>query len=388
MYRITFLLALVVNSVGHSQPITKKALFLGNSYTAYNSLPNLVEDIANSLGDSLVHDRNTPGGQTMAGHASNMTSLAKISSQEWDYVVLQSQSQEPSFSPSQVANDVYPYAARLTDSIRSNTSCGTPLFFMTWGRKNGDASNCTNYPTICTYEGMQQRLRESYMEMASTNIGRVSPVGMAWKRVREEHPEIELYNPDESHPSYAGSYLAASVFYCSIFQKSCETSDFTGSLDSITARMLRSVASETVLDSLGLWGFLEADILQDSTFLNYAYLMASYTNADSISWDFGDALISNSNDSLITVEYLVAGDYTVTFSVYDRVNCESKSINTLIQIQLPSSLESETSNPFGEVIFRTDVLGKRIDDIDCLNLGQYFIEWDNLGNKRIRVKGF
>lgn len=382
------MLALVVNSVGHSQPITKKALFLGNSYTAYNSLPNLVEDIANSLGDSLVHDRNTPGGQTMAGHASNMTSLAKISSQEWDYVVLQSQSQEPSFSPSQVANDVYPYAARLTDSIRSNTSCGTPLFFMTWGRKNGDASNCTNYPTICTYEGMQQRLRESYMEMASTNIGRVSPVGMAWKRVREEHPEIELYNPDESHPSYAGSYLAASVFYCSIFQKSCETSDFTGSLDSITARMLRSVASETVLDSLGLWGFLEADILQDSTFLNYAYLMASYTNADSISWDFGDALISNSNDSLITVEYLVAGDYTVTFSVYDRVNCESKSINTLIQIQLPSSLESETSNPFGEVIFRTDVLGKRIDDIDCLNLGQYFIEWDNLGNKRIRVKGF
>ena len=382
------MLALAVNSIGHSQSITKKALFLGNSYTAYNSLPNLVEGIANSLGDSLVHDRNTPGGQTMASHASNMTSLAKISSQEWDYVVLQSQSQEPSFSPSQVANDVYPYAARLTDSIRSNTSCGTPLFFMTWGRKNGDALNCVNYPTICTYEGMQQRLRESYMEMASTNIGRVSPVGMAWKRVREEHPEIELYNPDESHPSYAGSYLAASVFYCSIFQKSCETSDFTGSLDSITARMLRSIASETVLDSLGLWGFLEADVIQDSTSLNYAYLSASYTNADSISWDVGDALISSNNDSLVTVEYLVEGDYIVTLSVYDRVNCESKSINTLIQIQLPSSLESQTFNPFGEVIFRTDVLGKRIDDIDCLNLGQYFIEWDNLGNKRLKTKGW
>ena len=151
--------------------------------------------------------------------------------------------------------------------------------------------------------------------------------------------------------------------------------------------MLRSIASETVLDSLGLWGFLEADVIQDSTSLNYAYLSASYTNADSISWDVGDALISNSNDSLIAVEYLVAGDYTVTLSVYDRVNCESKSINTLIQIQLPSSLESQTSNPFGEVIFRTDVLGKRIDDIDCLNLGQYFIEWDNLGNKRMRVIG-
>ena len=50
---------------------------------------------------------------------------------------------------------------------------------MTWGRKNGDASNCSAYPPICTYEGMQQRLRESYMEMASANQGRVSPVGMA-----------------------------------------------------------------------------------------------------------------------------------------------------------------------------------------------------------------
>ncbi|RCL64279.1 MAG: PKD domain-containing protein [Bacteroidetes bacterium] len=373
---------------GYSQQTTKKALFLGNSYTAYNSLPNLVENIANSLGDSLIHDRNTPGGQTMAGHASNATSLNKISSQEWDYVVLQSQSQEPSFPPSQVANDVYPYAQQLTDSIRSNTSCGTPLFFMTWGRKNGDASNCAAYPPICTYEGMQQRLRESYMEMASTNQGRVAPVGVAWKRVREEYPEIELYTQDESHPSYAGSYLAASVFYSSIFQKSCEASDFIGSLDSTTARRLRTIASETVLDSLGLWGFLEADVLLDSTFLNYVYLTASYSNADSIAWDFGDPLVGSTSDSLVTVEYLVEGEYTVTLSVYDRLNCESKSINTVVQIQLPSSIDTEFGNRFGQVVFRTDVLGRKIDNLDSLNAGQYYIEWDNLGSKRLRYKGF
>ncbi len=373
---------------GYSQQTTKKALFLGNSYTAYNSLPNLVENIANSLGDSLIHDRNTPGGQTMAGHASNATSLNKISSQEWDYVVLQSQSQEPSFPPSQVANDVYPYAQQLTDSIRSNTSCGTPLFFMTWGRKNGDASNCAAYPPICTYEGMQQRLRESYMEMASTNQGRVAPVGVAWKRVREEYPEIELYTQDESHPSYAGSYLAASVFYSSIFQKSCEASYFIGSLDSTTARRLRTIASETVLDSLGLWGFLEADVLLDSTFLNYVYLTASYSNADSIAWDFGDPLVGSTSDSLVTVEYLVEGEYTVTLSVYDRLNCESKSINTVVQIQLPSSIDTEFGNRFGQVVFRTDVLGRKIDNLDSLNAGQYYIEWDNLGSKRLRYKGF
>ncbi len=373
---------------GYGQQTTKKALFLGNSYTAYNSLPSLVENIAISLGDSLIHDRNTPGGQTMAGHASNITSLNKISSQEWDYVILQSQSQEPSFPPSQVANDVYPYAEQLTDSIRRNTSCGTPLFFMTWGRKNGDASNCAAYPPICTYEGMQQRLRESYMEMASTNQGRVSPVGVAWKRVREEYPEIELYTQDESHPSYAGSYLAASVFYSSIFQKSCEASGFIGSLDSITASRLRTIASETVLDSLGLWGFLEAEVILDSTFLNYAYLTASYSNADSIAWDFGDPFVGSSSDSLVTAEYLVEGEYTVTLSVYDRLNCESKSADTIVQIQLPSSIDIELVSRFGQVVLRTDVLGRKIDNLDSLNMGQYFIEWDNMGNKRLRYKGY
>jgi len=301
---------------------------------------------------------------------------------------LQSQSQEPSFPPSQVANDVYPYAERLTDSIRRNTSCGTPLFYMTWGRKNGDASNCAAYPPICTYEGMQQRLRESYMEMASTNQGRISPVGTAWKRVRKEYPGIELYAPDESHPSYAGSFLAASVFYCSVFQKSCEASDFVGSLDSTTASILRKIASETVLDSLGLWGFIEADVLLDSIFLNYTYLTASYSNADSVSWDFGNPLIGNSNDSLVIVEYPAEGEYTVTLSVYDRLNCESKSVNTLVQIQLPSSIYTDLSSRFGQVIFRTDVLGRSIDGLDCLDLGQYFIEWDNRGGRRLRCKGF
>jgi hypothetical protein len=235
---------------------------------------------------------------------------------------------------------------------------------------------------------MQQRLRESYMEMASMNQGRVSPVGVAWKRVREEYPEIELYTQDESHPSYAGSYLAASVFYCSIFQKSCEESDFMGSLDSTTASRLRTIASETVLDSLGLWGFLEADVMLDSTFLNYAYLTASYSNGDSIAWDFGDPLVGSSNDSLVTAEYLVEGEYTVTLSVYDRLNCESKSADTIVQIQLPSSIDSEPSNRFDQTIFITDLLGRRIDNVEWLNAGQYFIEWDNRGNKRLKMKGW
>ena len=94
--------------------------------------------------------------------------LTKINQQQWDYVVLQAQSQELSFSPFQVASDSYPYAEILVDSIFANSSCTEPLFFMTWGRKYGDQSNCQFYPPVCTYLGMQQRLRESYLDMTFT----------------------------------------------------------------------------------------------------------------------------------------------------------------------------------------------------------------------------
>ncbi|MEC7267688.1 MAG: PKD domain-containing protein, partial [Bacteroidota bacterium] len=165
-------------------------------------------------------------------------------------------------------------------------------------------------------------------------------------------------------------------------------SGFIGSLDSITASRLRTIASETVLDSLGLWGFLEAEVILDSTFLNYAYLTASYSNADSIAWDFGDPFVGSSSDSLVTAEYLVEGEYTVTLSVYDRLNCESKSADTIVQIPLPSSIDIELVSRFGQVVNSTDVLGRKIDNLDSLNMGQYFIEWDNMGNKRLRYKGY
>jgi len=64
----------------------KKVLYLGNSYTGANGLPTLIYDVALSTGDTIIYDQNTPGGTTLASHASNATSQAKIKSNDWDYV--------------------------------------------------------------------------------------------------------------------------------------------------------------------------------------------------------------------------------------------------------------------------------------------------------------
>ncbi|MBK9318567.1 MAG: hypothetical protein IPM91_06900 [Bacteroidetes bacterium] len=128
-----------------------KILFIGNSYTASNNLPQLFTDLALSMGDTVFVDSNTPGGYTFQGHTTNATTLAKINTQPWDFVFLQEQSQLPSFSPPQVAVDVYPYARMLDSLIYVNDSCTETVFYMTWGRKYGDAGNCANWPPVCTF---------------------------------------------------------------------------------------------------------------------------------------------------------------------------------------------------------------------------------------------
>ncbi len=177
---ISILVSILCISPAFSQQ-TKEVLFIGNSYTYGNNLPDLVKQIALSFGDTLIHDSSTPGGASFNVHSVNNQTLSKIAQQQWDYVVLQAQSQEPSFPPSQVASATYPYAAILVDSIVSHFSCTEPLFFMTWGSKYGDQQNCQFYPPLCTYSGMQQRLKESYLEMTINNNASCAPVGMAWK---------------------------------------------------------------------------------------------------------------------------------------------------------------------------------------------------------------
>ena len=239
---------------------TKRVLFVGNSYTASNNLPATINSLANSLGDTLIYDSNTPGGYRFLHHVSNTTTLNKIALGGWDFVSLQAQSQEPSFSPAQVSSEVYPHAKTLVDSIKSADACVEPIFYMTWGRKNGDAANCAAYPPVCTYDGMQQRLRESYLEMGFDNNATVSPVGAVWKQVRDSVPLLELYTADESHPSPAGTYLAACTFYAAMWRKSPVGASFISSLPAADAAVIQYFADKVVLDSLSTWYIGHTDI--------------------------------------------------------------------------------------------------------------------------------
>ena len=50
----------------------------------------------------------------------------------------------------------------LVATIRSRNSCTVPVFYQTWGRLNGDTSNCQYYSKLCTFDGMQVTYKQNW----------------------------------------------------------------------------------------------------------------------------------------------------------------------------------------------------------------------------------
>jgi hypothetical protein len=350
----SFFLLVILPLLSFGQ-LKKEVLFIGNSYTYYNNLPDLVNEIALSFGDTLMHESSTPGGSNFNAHSTNAQTLNKINQKQWDYVVLQAQSQELSFSPFQVASDSYPYAEILVDSIFANSSCTEPLFFMTWGRKYGDQSNCQFYPPVCTYLGMQQRLRENYLDMSFLHNASCSPVGMAWKKFIEIDSTLNLYSSDNSHPSIYGSYLAACTFYSSIFKKSAVGSTYwPNAIDSASAYILQQIGSSTVLDSLGVWNVFNADFgfQQYNDSISFINLSSNY---ESVFWDFGDGITST--DENPTHKYTLNGSYTVILTAFTNAACIQDTQTISITVNINTVID-ELKVP-NQLLYVTDVLGRK-----------------------------
>ena len=279
----------------------ERVLFIGNSYTAANSLPTMVAALASSANQSLICSQQTLGGATFYQHAQSNATYTKLASQSWDYVVLQAQSQEPSFPFGQFQWQTLPYAIELVDSIRSLAPCAQPVFFRTWGRENGDQANCAAFPPLCTYEGMDSMLHRHYSLMADTTDAYLSPVGSVWKHIRDTDSTINLYTSDGSHPSLAGTYAAACTFFTMITRMDPNSITDDQNLNPGVAAAIRQAAKDVVFDSLAVWGVGAYDTQAGFT-ATMSNDTLTYTDtsvfADSVYYDFGDGNFSSTPNGI------------------------------------------------------------------------------------------
>jgi hypothetical protein len=186
-----------------------RILFLGDSYTYFNDLPAMISDLARHGNHCTIQTRMVaPGGWRLKDHWEKGTGRQLLEAEKWDFVVLQDQSTLGMNywvdGRDHVNSDAVfrPYAEKWAAAVHAKGA--TPVFFLTWAGKNTPEDQST--------------LSYAYARVAKETRSLLIPVGMAWEAVRRDRPQIGLFYPGHgSHPSPAGSYLAACVFYAAMF---------------------------------------------------------------------------------------------------------------------------------------------------------------------------
>lgn len=193
-------------------------LFIGNSYTYFFDLPTLFADLCRANGHDVRVDSVTAGGRELHECLTEFYSdlnvgdpLGKKISElleeaEYDVLILQEQSCLPYHNP-----ELF-----FAGAVGLSTIIGAwrTILYATWGRMDG--SEDLDY-FGWTRLSMTKGLYDSYCHAAQLVHGEVSPVGLCFAKAVETTPEIDLYDPDKSHPSYAGSCVAALCHYKTVF---------------------------------------------------------------------------------------------------------------------------------------------------------------------------
>jgi hypothetical protein len=201
-------------------------LFIGNSFTARNNLPGLIAQMAAARGRSLEHRLISAGGASLRNHWNAGEALKAIQNGHFDRVVLQEQSTLPIKNAQRMGENV-----RLFDEAIRSAGAKTVLY-LTWARQHAPES--------------QQAITDAYTKIGKELGTTVVPVGLAWESFVGKHDQPVLYDRDGSHPSQAGSYLAACVFLAVLFAENPVGIDGdVGGLNPRDAALLQKAAWQT-----------------------------------------------------------------------------------------------------------------------------------------------
>jgi hypothetical protein len=229
-------------------PSPQRVLFIGNSYTSFNNLPQIFHAIAASAGHAPEIKAATPNGMSLQQHLHSPDTLKLVDEGNWHIVILQAQSQEAAKSEQVLAmrSNFLEGAAGLYDRIKSRNPRAKIAFYETWARHADywkDAG--ADLSVGSSPADMQARIRKWHqIAVAQRRDFIIAPVGDAWEVNYKSSKAVRLHDDDNSHPTYKGSYLAALVIYGTIYHPPNLNVSYHGDLSRPEAVYLQGIATQ------------------------------------------------------------------------------------------------------------------------------------------------
>jgi len=201
---ILFITLLATLNINSQEKEVTNVLMVGNSFTFFWNMPQLVDAMAKNQGVRLMVRQSTVGGSNLKQHwneEKGTVTRKLLREQKWDYVILGDHSLSTIDFPDRFTE----YGENFSREIKSFGA--EPMLYLTWSYKSNPL--------------MQSTITSEYMNLAKKLNIAVVPVGPIWMRARELRPDLELYF-DDKHPSADGSYLIALIVYKAITGKSVD----------------------------------------------------------------------------------------------------------------------------------------------------------------------
>ncbi len=170
-----------------------KVLFIGNSHTYFNDMPELFRRFAEAVtGEKTEAVMLAYSGRDLEWHRKEYFAVRyQLLYGHFDYCVIQ-QAAHP-FPPAETTlamGKELISLCRRTDTV--------PVVYLTWAEKR--------------FPENQQKMNDTLSRLAGENDALLAPVGIVWQKVLQEHPDISLFWQDGEHAGPYGSFLIAAVF--------------------------------------------------------------------------------------------------------------------------------------------------------------------------------
>jgi len=161
------------------------------------------------------------GGYSLQDHLADPTTLAKIEERTWHSIVLQ----ENTSVAAQMLPETIEAMERIATMVKQK---GTKMYlFMTWPYRDEP--------------DMLVAIRKTYESGKLATGATLVSVGQEWQSIdQNQEVVLSMYDADGVHPSLAGSFYTAAMFFKAIYGKSPADNSYTAGLSIEVANYLKA----------------------------------------------------------------------------------------------------------------------------------------------------